>query len=94
MPSAARTREHEFWRFAVMKGDCGMTDQGLALLVTLGIFALMAVWVPFLDFLQRLVRRRRFGAHTPTKSHATLQTASSDAPDTGQADFKAAHEVD
>jgi hypothetical protein len=38
-----------------------MTEQIMALLLTLGIFLLMAAWVPFLDLLQRVVRRLRKG---------------------------------
>jgi hypothetical protein len=36
-----------------------MSDQFLALFLTLGLFILMVVWVPFLDFLQHAVRRSR-----------------------------------
>jgi hypothetical protein len=39
-----------------------MSDQIFALLLTLGFLMLMVAWVPFLDFLQRLVRQSRKGA--------------------------------
>jgi hypothetical protein len=36
-----------------------MSDQLLALFLTLGLLILMVAWVPFLDFLRRIVRRFR-----------------------------------
>jgi hypothetical protein len=36
-----------------------MSDQFLALILTLGLLILMVAWVPFLDFLQHIVRRSR-----------------------------------
>jgi hypothetical protein len=34
-----------------------MSEQIMALLLTLGVFLLMAAWVPFLELLQHAVRR-------------------------------------
>jgi hypothetical protein len=39
-----------------------MSDQIFALLLTLGFLILMVVWVPFLDFLQNVVRQSREGS--------------------------------
>jgi len=38
-----------------------MSEQIIALLLTLSILLLMAAWVPFLDFLQHVIRRFRDG---------------------------------
>jgi len=50
-----------------------MSDERLALLLTILWFALMAAWVPFLDLVQRVVRGRnpRMG---PAKSRQKFQT--------------------
>jgi hypothetical protein len=42
-----------------------MSDQALSLLLTFALFAVMAAWVPLLDFLQRVTRRRRVTGETP-----------------------------
>jgi hypothetical protein len=44
-----------------------MSDQFLALILTLGLLILVVAWVPFLDFLQHTVRgfRERSVAHSP-----------------------------
>jgi hypothetical protein len=46
-----------------------MSDQTLALSLTLALFAAMAAWVPLLDFLQRALRRRRVIAKNKAKSN-------------------------
>jgi hypothetical protein len=38
-----------------------MSDQFLALFLTLGLLILLLAWVPFLDFLQHIVRQFREG---------------------------------
>jgi hypothetical protein len=53
-----------------------MSDQTLALLLTLALFAVMAAWVPFLDFLQRVARRRRTAEKTPAGSNFEALSAS------------------
>ena len=39
-----------------------MSDQIFALFLTLGFLILMVAWVPFLDFLQHVVRQSREGS--------------------------------
>lgn len=36
-----------------------MSERLLALLLTLGFFLLVALWIPFLDMIVRIARRRR-----------------------------------
>ncbi len=36
-----------------------MSDQLLALILTLAIFLFLVAWVPFLDLLQRVIRKYR-----------------------------------
>jgi hypothetical protein len=47
-----------------------MSDQIVSLLLALGLFLLMAAWIPFLDRLQRLLRQYRGarGARADTSS--------------------------
>jgi hypothetical protein len=45
-----------------------MSDQVLAVLLTLAVFALLAAWVPLLDFLQR-----RWQAGKPAGRHRALR---------------------
>ena len=49
-----------------------MSDQVLAMLLTLAVFALMAAWVPLLDFLQRRWQLRRpAGRHPALRGSVT-----------------------
>jgi hypothetical protein len=47
-----------------------MSDQTLAILLTVVLFALMAAWVPFLDLVQHIAQV----AKTRTKSERTFQS--------------------
>lgn len=49
-----------------------MSDRVLALLLTLAFFALLAAWVPILDFLQRRGRARKpAGRHPALRGSVT-----------------------
>jgi len=44
-----------------------MSDQFLALFLTLGLLILLVAWVPFLDFLQHIVRRTLIDRNSATR---------------------------
>jgi hypothetical protein len=52
-----------------------MSDQFLALFLTLGLLILMVAWVPFLDFLQHIVRRFR---ERPVANSSIVQAVNTD----------------
>jgi hypothetical protein len=42
-----------------------MSDQAMALVLTLVLLAFMLAWVPLLDLIGRLIERRRHDARSP-----------------------------
>jgi|HubBroStandDraft_2_1064218.scaffolds.fasta_scaffold75687_2 hypothetical protein len=56
-----------------------MSEQIMALLITLGIFLLMAAWVPFLELLQHVVRRSRKGRLANSSRGQVLDVAIAEA---------------
>jgi hypothetical protein len=53
--------------------EISMSNQLLALMLTLAFFALLAAWVPFLDFLKRQ-RRERNPELDPAQAFSPEQT--------------------
>ena len=51
-----------------------MSETVLSLIITAGLFALTAAWVPFLDRCHRSLRRARGGANSP-KAEAVRKEA-------------------
>ena len=53
-----------------------MSDQTIALLITVACFALMIAWVPFLDSVQRLLLRRKVAQEAVVFNEAEVPTLS------------------